>query len=571
MIPAAWAIMLLELAGFLALAAVVQVLAAPRLFLEATPNSIVGQLQSRADLRSPIEFVKLFGALAVGLLLIRGGAASLLSWRQAALLAEVEATLSARLFRAYLNADYEFHVNHHTANMVHSVMHSVRLLVARVLQPGLTIITELMLILGLGATLLIMQPAAALALAATLAPAMAVYLFGVRRVARRAGANDERFGASDQRIVHEGLAAIKILTILERRENVARRFDQARHRHGRALRSLFFIGDISRYYLEATVLLVVCAVSAVGLIQARELMLANIGVMLAGTMRMLPPAQRVMAAWNTVRIGAGSVDAVRTSFLQARDLTTQDDGATVLDPLTYRDRIELRDVCYRYRGSQRAALSAINLSVNHGESVGIVGPSGAGKTTLVDILVGLLTPTEGGVYVDGVRIAPGQLPQWRARVGYVQQDTIIIDDSVRRNVALGLDDSDIDDVAVRRALAQAELWDVVSQMTEGIESRLGERGVRLSGGQRQRIGIARALYHEPQVLVLDEATAALDTMTENQIVATVAGLQGQVTVFTIAHKMSSVARCDVLVRLRHGRIQRVDSAAGAAALAEKSI
>jgi ATP-binding cassette subfamily C protein len=219
--------------------------------------------------------------------------------------------------------------------------------------------------------------------------------------------------------------------------------------------------------------------------------------------------------------------------------------------------IELREVTYRYPAAKTDTLRSISLRIPYGESVGIVGRSGSGKTTLVDVLTGLLTPSGGGVYVDGVEITKGRRAGWRAQIGYVPQETVIVDDTIRRNVALGLDVAEIDDDAVHRSLAQAQLLDTVLALPGGLEAHLGERGLRMSHGQRQRIGIARALYRQPRVLVLDEATAALDTITENQIAQTIEGLYGQLTVVVIAHRLSTVRRCSTLVRLDQGHIVAV--------------
>jgi ATP-binding cassette subfamily C protein len=562
-IPCALVVMLLELAGFVALAAVVQVLASPGLLAKADPTGLVGVIQNVVHANSAMAFVATVGTVAVGLLLSRGVAACLLSWWQAGLMARAETALSSRLFRAYMSADYGFHLENHSADLIRTVTQSVRSLITRVLLPGFMIITDLTLIVGLAGALLVMQPLAAFASMSALCLAMAVYLLGVRRAARRIGVDDERLGARDQRLVQEGLGSVKVLTILGRRERVAERFEVMRDEHSQALRGLFFMTNLSRYYLEAAVLIVVVSVAAAAILEGREGSLASMGVLLAGSMRLLPSAQRLMTALNTVRVGMGSVDSVERDLAVARAVGGGATSVTApITALSFSDGIELRNLTYHYPASSIAALRRIDLKVAFGESVGIVGASGAGKTTLVDVLIGLLTPTRGGVYVDGVEVTRAHLPQWRAHIGYVPQDTVIVDDTVRRNVALGLDDDEIDDDAVRRALTQAQLWEAIQALPDGLDSTLGERGVRMSGGQRQRIGIARALYHQPKILVLDEATAALDTVTEDQIAATIEQLYGQVTIFSIAHRLSTVARCDIRVLLNAGQIEEIGTFEG---------
>ncbi|MEH1124639.1 ABC transporter ATP-binding protein [Micromonospora sp. CPCC 206061] len=553
-IPVALAVTLLELAGFVALAAVVQVLAVPQLLHEAGPDTLVGLARRAARPHGLTDFVAIVGGVAVTLLVARGVAATALAWWQAGLLASAEAALSAKLFRAFMGTSYEFHLQHHSADLMRTAIQSVRSLTSRVLLPATTIIVDASLILGLAMALLVMEPMTALVSIGALGGAMGMYLFLVRRSARRMGVEDERLMSRDQRLIQEGLRTVKMLTTLDRRDTVVRRFETARSEHAYALRGLFFVSNMSRYYLEAVVLIVVTAAAGMAILGSADRALASVGVMLAGSMRLLPSVQRLISTINIVRVGAGSLEQVEMDLAAADNDIKRSAAHVDPRPVTFERRIEFRELTYRYPAAATPALDSINLTVNIGESVGIVGPSGSGKTTLVDVLLGLLPPIAGGIYVDGAKITPELVHRWRARIGYVPQETVVIDDTVRRNVALGLDDDEIDDVAIERAIAQAQLLDTVLAMPDGFDSVLGEHGVRLSGGQRQRIGIARALYRQPDVLVLDEATAALDTETERQIVETIEKMYGKITVFVIAHRLSTVQRCDTHVVLNRGRV-----------------
>ncbi|MFI2711448.1 ABC transporter ATP-binding protein [Micromonospora sp. NPDC018662] len=557
-VPLALGITLLELTGFLALATVVQVLASPQTWAEAGTDGLVGLARRITHAQDLADFVAIVGGGGIALLIGRGVAASALAWWQSGLLARAEAMLSAQLFRTFMGASYEYHLQHHSADLIRTVIQSVRLLTFRVLFASTTIVIDAFMIVGLATALLVIAPVPALVAIGALAGAMAMYLVLVRRAVRRIGVDDERLTSRDGRLVQEGLHAVKILTTLGRREAVVRRFEEARSEHAHATRGLFFLSSISRYYLEAVVLLVVAAISGVAIMGDASQLLTSVGVIFAGSMRLLPAAQRFGTMINEVRIGRGSLDQVRNDLTAARAESeiSASDGEPA-PPVVFERQIEIRELTYHYPTAPVPALDAIDLTVRAGESVGIVGASGSGKTTLVDVLLGLLPPSAGGIYVDGVRITPELVPGWRARIGYVPQDTVIVDDTVRRNVALGLDDADIDDAAVERAVVQAQLLDTVLAMPDGFDHVLGEHGVRLSGGQRQRIGIARALYRQPDVLVLDEATAALDTETEKQIVETIEKLYGKTTVFVIAHRLSTVQRCDIRVALDRGRISSV--------------
>jgi ATP-binding cassette subfamily C protein len=228
------------------------------------------------------------------------------------------------------------------------------------------------------------------------------------------------------------------------------------------------------------------------------------------------------------------------------------------EPIRFGRAVALERVSYAYAGGGEAALTDVTLTIERGESIGIVGPSGAGKSTLVDLLLGLLEPTAGRITVDGRDIASA-LPSWQRHIGYVPQDPFLLDDTVRRNVAFGIADADVDDRRVTAALRRAQLDDFVAGLRDGLDTLLGERGTRLSGGQRQRVAIARALYHDPEVLVFDEATSALDTVTERDLIDSLEALRGVKTLVVIAHRLTTVRRCDRLALLRDGRLAAVGS------------
>jgi ABC-type multidrug transport system fused ATPase/permease subunit len=215
--------------------------------------------------------------------------------------------------------------------------------------------------------------------------------------------------------------------------------------------------------------------------------------------------------------------------------------------------VDVGNLDFKYEQSESLVLSNINLKIASGEAVGFVGQSGSGKSTLIDLMLGLLEPQSGSVLINGLSIEDVK-QSWQKTIGYIPQTIFLMDDSLRRNIAIGIADKEIDEVAITEALKSAQLEDFVASLPEGLDTVVGERGVRLSGGQRQRIGIARALYHRPSVLVLDEATSSLDTETEHGVMQAVRALQGNKTVLIVAHRLSTVEYCDRLYRLDAGRI-----------------
>jgi ATP-binding cassette subfamily C protein len=263
---------------------------------------------------------------------------------------------------------------------------------------------------------------------------------------------------------------------------------------------------------------------------------------------MIPAFNRIVNALNTMRWGRASLEAVYADLIEGGEREAT--GETV-PPLA--DRIRLEGVAFAYEGSHEPVLEDVSLDIRRGEAVGLVGPTGAGKTTLVDVILGLLSPTQGRVLIDGVDLK-GREVGWRKQVGYIPQDIFLADVSVRENVAFGVPLAEIDDEAVWQALEKAQLAEFVRGLPEGLATAVGERGVRVSGGQRQRIGIARALYDDPKVVVMDEATSALDNETEQVVMAAFERLKGGRTLILIAHRLTTVENCDRVVLLKGGGV-----------------
>ena len=286
------------------------------------------------------------------------------------------------------------------------------------------------------------------------------------------------------------------------------------------------------------------------LAQGREMpaIVSMLGLFAAASFRLMPSINRTLVAVQSFHYG---LPAITTLHRELHSGALVAASSEPLAPLSA--SIEAVNLTYTYPGAASPALTGVSLVVRKGEAVGLIGPSGCGKSTLVDVILGLLTPDAGAVLVDGVDIQQ-HLRGWQNQIGYVPQSVYLTDDTFTRNIAFGLPDDRIDPGAVRRAVEAAQLQDLVDSLPDGLDTLVGERGVRLSGGQRQRIGIARALYHDPAVIVLDEATSALDTVTEHGVMQAVQALQGRKTVLIVAHRLSTVEYCDRVHRLTHGRV-----------------
>ena len=286
-----------------------------------------------------------------------------------------------------------------------------------------------------------------------------------------------------------------------------------------------------------------------------ESLIPALGLFAVASFRLMPSANRLLNATQNVRFLMAAFDNLYREFCLLEKTKPQQDYS----PTSFNNDLVLENVSYCYPSTETLALKKISLSIKQGESVGFIGITGAGKSTLVDVILGLLTPANGTVKVDGSNIQT-DTRGWQDQIGYVPQAIFLTDDTIRRNIAFGLSDEKIEEDFVWSALRDAQLEKFVKGLPEGLNTQVGEGGIRLSGGQRQRIGIARALYHDPAVLVLDEATSSLDTTTESDFMDSVSVLKGNKTLIIVAHRLTTVEHCDYLFRLEGGRIVEEDKA-----------
>lgn len=549
-VPAAIVLGVLEAAGFSLVFPLVRVFADPAA-LEG--KGLFAEAFDRSGLESRTTFLVIVGSLVFFILLIK----SLLSivyirW-QTRVLSRGEAETAIRLFRQYLFADYAFHIQHHSAGLIRNVQVLVSNMFGRVLLPLSQLMAECFLILAIVVTLFAVDPLAASAATSFLGLTAAIYLRIFGRRSHRFGRADVRLEGVNQRQVQESLGGVKTLHALGCLEPVAEQFETVRRDLAGIRQRQMFAGQLPRYLLETALLVaLVMIVVVVLLTRSGAAAVASLGFLAAGSFRLMPSLGRVLTTSNGVSAGRASAEVVVADL---SDQPPPDPMDANVEPLPFQDDFRLEALTFVYPESSAEALRDVNLVVHRGESVGLVGSSGAGKTTLVDLVLGLLRPTSGRLVVDGEPVEGARLLAWRRTVGYVPQEVFLFDSTIRRNIAVALRDEEIDDDQIDRVLRLAQLSDLAASLPNGLDTELGERGVRLSGGQRQRIGIARALYRQPKLLVLDEATSALDGVTEAAITATVETLRGELTMLVIAHRLSTVRRCDRIVLLSQGSVE----------------
>ncbi|MFP4285662.1 MAG: ABC transporter ATP-binding protein [Desulfovermiculus sp.] len=505
-------------------------------------------------------------------------------------------SLSCRLFKGYLGRPYAWFLNRHSADLGKSVLSEVQQVINNVVIPFMQLLAHGAVVLFLIILLLLVDPVLALVAALVLGGAYALIYLTIRRYLSRIGsdrvlANKERF-----QVAQEALGGIKEVKVFGREMPFFTRFVNPSRRFAKHQATNAILGQLPRYALE---ILAFGGVLILALFLFRthgdfSKVLPLLAVYAFAGYRLLPALQQVYSLLSKLRFGLPALDCLYQDIQQFKDnsrVLNQEDHP----PLVPEKSITLRDITFTYPGAHVPALKNLSLDIPARTTVGIVGSTGSGKTTTVDLILGLLPPDSGRLLVDGQRITQGPrtkeqelrnkdhfsslksqslnlgpsssspdnlklktynpLMSWQRTLGYVPQHIYLADDTVAANIAFGIPSEDIDMDAVIKAAQIAELHNfVTTELSKGYETLVGERGVRLSGGQRQRIGIARALYHDPAVLIFDEATSALDNLTEKAVMRAVHNLGKEKTVIMIAHRLSTVEKCDQIFLLEHGRL-----------------
>lgn len=494
-----------------------------------------------------------------GAFTIKGVLAVSFKWWLLGVTSQQEAETSARLLRYFLSAPFSLHVKRNSADLLRVLNDAVRNVYTQQTVVGLiNIIAETATLVAIAAILVALTPVPALLLLLYFAIAGGVLYLFVRPLTARAGQQMlESYAAIYQGALH-ALGGVKEIQIRHKVDFFLDSYRRARMQYANSQRTASFFGELPRYLME------IIFIFGIGLLTififSTSPSAESIGVLAilaAAGFRLLPSAVRLLSALNIVRFGQPSYDLVVSELNAAREFerTGRGTSAPPSQPLglDFRDRLRFESVSFRHEGQSELAVDAVSFELPFGSSLAFVGASGAGKTTLVDLLLGLHQPDAGRITVDGTEIAQ-VLPEWHRHLGLVPQEVYLLDSTLRENIAFGERHDEIDEGRLAAAIRGAQLDDFVAALPMGLETQVGERGVRLSGGQRQRIGIARALYPAPQLLVLDEATSALDNETERRIAETIGQLHGKVSVVMVAHRLSTVRECDQIVFLHDGKV-----------------
>ena len=521
-------------------------------------NAALNGVYTMLGFRSSQSFLLFLGFAVFALLLASIAFKALATWALWRFTNTRSHAITCRLMRSYLQQPYSWYLHRHSADLVRAALADVDRAVNQFLMPLLQMVAHAAVVVLLFGLLLLVNPLIAIGAVVLLGGLYVAIYLSLRRYLSRIGAERMQSNLQRYRFAQEVFGGIKEIKAGALEAAFLQRFFRPSLEFTRADTMVQLVSQLPRFVLEAVafggLLLVVLHLFATsgGLAQA----LPTLAVYAFAGYRMIPSLQQIYANFAQVRFNLPAVDAV------IADLDRHPGGelepAPVLRPaaLGMKRALALQGVQFTFPQADRATLRDINLTIPAHSTVGIVGATGAGKTTLVDVLLGLLRPQQGSVVVDGTLLDEANMAAWQCSVGYVPQHIFLVDDSIAANIAFGIPADRIDMRAVERAAQIANLHEfVMRDVTGGYGAIVGDKGVRLSGGQRQRIGIARALYHDPDVLIFDEATSALDNVTEQVVMEAVHALGGSKTLLLIAHRLTTVRECDRIFVLERGRIE----------------
>ncbi|MBS8238962.1 ABC transporter ATP-binding protein [Marinobacter lipolyticus] len=523
-----------------------------------TENPFLATLREWFGFLDDEEFIIALGLGVIALLLTSLAVRAIGIWVQVKFSTLRSHSVSYRLMKAYLHQPYQWYLNQHTARMSTSVLSEAAQVINGALFPAMQMITKLLIVLSLFGLLVVTDPALALIAVTVIGFAYgAIYMLSRKTLSilgqRRHRANQKRY-----RVVQESFGGIKDLFIIGREAQAVERFRLASQNMAKHIARARVTAELPPLAMQGLIFsgMIAIVIYFLGVYGSVQNALPVLSLFALAGYRLMPELQAVYRHLTEIRVTESVLDSVYNDLRRLEQTSRPMRGADVKKwPGLEEPEIRFRQVFYAYPGADRKALADINLTIRPYSTVGIVGPTGSGKTTLVDVLLGLLSPERGELIIGGVAIDSANIRSWQDKIGYVPQQIFLTDNTVAGNIAFGIEETDIDQAAVEKAARIANLHDfIMSELPEGYQTRIGEKGVRLSGGQRQRIGIARALYHDPGVLILDEATSALDNLTERAVMDAVNRLSKKKTIILIAHRLSTVQACDEIVLMEAGRI-----------------
>lgn len=490
------------------------------------------------------KLVMLLLGLMVFLYTVKALFLTFFSYKETKLLAETRVDLSNKLYNIYLNRPYSFHLNNNSAKLIRNI-NEINLIVF-VLKSSILLITEVIVFSGISIFILFYEPYGSLIVISFLGFFGFLFYKTIQNKLKSWGKIRQTHSGLSLKYLQEGFRSIKELKILQRINETIKSFTSNNKIINLAERRQNFVNSLPRIWLEWLAILGFILLIFYMILKGNELnqIVTLLGLFVVAAFRIMPSITRIMNAIQGIIYNKPVIDTIYNEF----NLNNKSSKKFLEEKFIFEDEIELKNISFSYPNTQQKVINNLSLKIKKGTTIGLIGESGVGKTTLINLILGLLEPTEGNIKIDGKNIFDDVL-NWQNQIGYVPQNIFLTDDSIKKNIALGLPDEQIDKNLINKAVNNAKLEKLIKSLHNGLNVKVGEFGDRLSGGQRQRISIARALYKNPKILILDECTNSLDINTESEIINEVNDLKGKKTIIMIAHRLTTLKKCDFVYEL----------------------
>ncbi len=498
----------------------------------------------------------IFGSLFVfGAFVLKNAFLIFYKWISTSFIFGLYTRLGDKLFRTYMDAPYTFHLGRNSAELLRNVTQETQLLVVKFLFPFMKFVMDVGIVTGILILLLLAEPVMTIVVFGVLGGGSMLFMRSLRNSIKKYGLQEQHYRGQMIQSVNEGLGGFKDVKVMGRTDFFKDRFHNDLGKTSHSFRFKEFVGQIIIPSVETFAVVGMLMMALFLFVQGKDLtsIIPILALFITATARLMPAFKKTIHHYNIIKYHGYVVDPVYDDLTLLDDKNQSYDSFQDIEVLPLNESLQFKNVSYSYPEASEAALDNVSLEIKKGQIVGFVGTSGAGKTTVVDVLLGLLKPQNGSVEVDGTDIS-SKLQGWQKNIGYIPQTIYLSDDTIRKNIAFGIPDEKIDDNRIKNAIKSAQLDDYISRLPEGYNTMIGEGGVRISGGQRQRIGIARALYHNPEVLIMDEATSALDNQTERKVMEQIESLKEGRTIIMIAHRLSTVKNADKLFLMEYGKL-----------------
>ncbi|PAV31537.1 ABC transporter [Virgibacillus profundi] len=527
-------------------------------------QAILAYLFDLFNFQSTTSFIIFSVVLLLSVFVFKNLYLLLFNYAQFRVILNQQVKLSSNLFKEYLTKPYTFHLQRNTAELLRNINGEVSKVFQGIIMAGFQLLTEFLVIACIFVLLLVTAPTATIVASILLGGSVFLFFAFLRKKISLLGKEQQKVSGMMIKWVNQGLGASKEVKVSGKESFFINSYTAQSQIKANNSRYMKMLELVPRLFIETLLVSVILITMLIIVLQGTSMtqLISTMALFAMASFRLMPSITRVTALITSIRYNQPALSVVYNDLFMNKDENTKIKSNKDLIVVnsgekTFVDSIILKEVSFRYPNQKDYSLKDISLTIPIGQSVAFIGESGAGKTTLVDIILGLFRPEKGVVLIDGESLHD-QKALWQQKIGYIPQSIFLSDDTIRSNVAFGINKKDIDDDEVWRALEQAQLKEFVKELPDKLETSVGERGVRISGGQRQRIGIARALYHNPEILFMDEATSALDNETEKEIMEAIDGLKGEKTLIIIAHRLSTIENCDIAFRINKGRLAEIN-------------